>query len=163
MSNPEYIPTKSSTLYPQWSDRNRFISNIISEYSSMPTVLDLGCGSKDLLRYLKTPYYLGVDFNAPPADVYINLNNDFNLPNGEWDFIVCSGVIEYLNNIDAFFKKIKNNSSMYIFTFFVKFRKINKAVGSIDDFEHIINENFNLQYKIKYKSHFYYVCRDSEC
>ena len=162
-----YIPTPGPTLNPRWTRRNRFISDLINQNS---TVLDLGCGSKDLLRYLKMPAnYFGIDYNQPYADLSINFNNDFSLPKDNWDYIVCSGLLEYLINLDKFFNTIKNNASVYILTFYKPKGKRGafgnpNTLESVDEFEMLVSKYFDIiQLTQKMKQHNIYVCKDIKC
>ena len=112
----QFYSTVGPTLNPTWTKRNKKIGSYIPNRSK---VLDLGCGSKDLLEYINPKEYIGVDYQQPIADLNINLNDTFECPRpnkGKWSHIVCSGVLEYLIDIDLFFKTIKGNSKCYIFT-----------------------------------------------
>ena len=158
-----YIPTPGPTLNPKWTRRNRFIAGMIPEQMS---ILDLGCGSKDLLRYIKSPKkYLGVDYNQPLADLSINFNNKFSLPIDSWDYIICSGLLEYLLNVDNFFKQITRHSQSYIFTFYKPYnnrQRLNNpnTIKSVADFEKILNANFQIIQIEELTNHFVYVCKD---
>lgn len=159
-----YIPTPGPTLNPKWTRRNRFIATMIPEQMS---ILDLGCGSKDLLRYIKSPKkYLGVDYNQPLADLSINFNNKFSLPTDSWDYIICSGLLEYLLDVDNFFKQITHNSQSYIFTFYKPYSnrqrlKNPNTIKSVADFEKILNANFQIVQIEELTNHFVYMCKDN--
>lgn len=159
-----YIPTYAATENPGWTGRNKKIAGFIKEHSN---VLDLGCGSKDLLQYINAPKkYTGIDYNNPVADLSINFNESFTIPKFNWTYIVCSGLIEYLYDIDKFFKTIQNNSEVYIITLWKKFN----ASWSIDnpytkelsvlDVENKITNNFTIVKRSSYKKHNIYICRD---
>jgi SAM-dependent methyltransferase len=158
-----YIPTPSTTLNPKWTGRNISIASMIPEQMS---ILDLGCGSKDLLRYIKSPKkYLGVDYNQPLADLSINFNDTFSLPTDNWDYVTCSGLLEYLLNVDNFFKQITHLSQSYIFTFYKSDSsrqrlKNPNTIKSVADFEKILNANFQIVRIKDIKTHFVYVCKD---
>jgi SAM-dependent methyltransferase len=158
-----YIPTPSSTLSPKWTKRNKRIADEIPEQMS---ILDLGCGSKDLLNYLNNPKkYIGIDYNQPLADIQINFNNEFVLPKGEWNYIVCSGLLEYLLDLDYFFKQIKFCSKFYIFTFFTTYSKRSRLnnpneIESITEFEGKLSSYFEITKVAKIKEHNIYVCKD---
>ena len=100
-----------------WSKRNSRIASLLEDNK---TVLDLGCGYKNLLDHY-TPYnYLGVDW-FDYADIVLNLYEDFHLqiPNG-WDYVISSGVMEYLDNIEDYLKKVNGLGKTYIFTWWAK-------------------------------------------
>lgn len=156
-----YIPTLGPTLNPRWSGRNKKISKFIKNDS---TVLDLGCGSKDLLRYISPKQYTGIDYNQPLADIEINFNSEFTLPDGMWDYIITSGLLEYLFDIDDFFSRIKKKSSNYIFTFWKEAHLAvsikNPKLHSVDQVISIINNSFSVIKTDEYNKHIIFICTD---
>ena len=161
--NLKYIPTPGPVVNPKWKQRNKRIAKFIGPNAR---VLDLGCGSKNLLSYLEHPIdYIGIDYNQPLADLSINFNYDFQLPAKEWDFIVCSGLLEYLDDLDHFFSHVKNYSKRYIFTFHTssKLRKdLNKqhAVDNEKDFELLLSKYFKIHNIINLKTNTIFACKD---
>jgi SAM-dependent methyltransferase len=157
----DYVPTLSTTLNPRWSKRNERISKFIKDDSS---ILDLGCGSKDLLRYTSPKDYTGIDYKQPLADYEINFNTDFELPKGSWNYIVASGLLEYLFDIDNFFSKVKNKSDSYIFTFWRDAHLAesikNPKLHSVDQVVNIINNNFSVIKTDEFKKHIIFICKD---
>ena len=157
----DYVPTQSSTQTPTWTGRNKKISSFIEHNKN---VLDLGCGSKDLLNYITPKNYIGVDYNQPLADIQINLNKDFTIPTGTWDYIISSGVLEYLSDLTHFFSKIKNNSNNYIFTFWKDADKStsikNPHLYSVDKVISSINDNFSVIKTDSFKRHLIFICKD---
>lgn len=138
-----YIETPAEVLNPRWSGRNKKVSTFIEDNSS---VLDLGCGAKDLLKYIKPIKYIGIDYYTNDyADIKLDFNDNFNLPGGPWDYIVCSGLLEYLKDADNFLNNIKNKSKTVIITYW------HNAKGSIDN-PNIIYPIDN--FTILFKSHF---------
>jgi hypothetical protein len=97
---------------PHWSGRNKLIAEQFLELNK--SVLDIGCGAKDLLRYYTPSDYLGVD-GIPEADLVIDLNSNFVIPSG-WDYVVCSGIFEHVDRADLLLKKLLNLGNEYIFT-----------------------------------------------
>jgi hypothetical protein len=157
-----YIPTPARVINPSWTKRNEVIASYIKKNKS---ILDLGCGAKDLLKYIPEPNkYIGVDYHDEHADLVLDLNNDFQLPDHEWDYIICSGLLEYLNDIPVFFSKIKNHSDIYIITFWKKYKSLNNKnqVTSAKEFENIVFDNFYLLAKTKINSHRVYVLKDKK-
>lgn len=98
---------------PPWTKRNEKIAKELLLPNK--SVIDLGCGAKDLLRYYTPSRYLGIDGGSKEADVIIDLDTDFTLPTG-WDYVVNSGILEYLLDINVYLEKIKNLGNEYIFT-----------------------------------------------
>lgn len=98
-------------LNPHWEHRNRIIASMIE---SNKTVIDLGCGAKNLLKFCEPARYLGVD-GIPSADVVIDLNSNFTLPTG-WDYVINSGILEFVIRPDLYLEKIKTLGDVYIFS-----------------------------------------------
>ena len=157
----DYVPTQSSTQNPTWTGRNKKISSFIKPNKN---VLDLGCGSKDLLNYITPKKYVGVDYNQPLADIQINFNKGFTIPTGSWDYIVASGLLEYLFDVNYFFSKIKNNSNNYIFTFWKDAHNstsiVNPHLHSTSQVTSIINSNFVVTETDVFKKHLIFICKD---
>lgn len=124
-------------INPHWTERNKLIATKLLEPNK--TVLDLGCGAKDLLRYYKPTKYLGVD-GIPEADMVIDLNLDFKIPSG-FDYTVCSGIFEHIDRPDILLKKILGLSKEYIFTWWSS-----PGYGrmSHDKFECLIQKNYTI-------------------
>lgn len=154
-----FIPTPGRTTNPGWTGRNEAIAAYIEPSTS---ILDLGCGSKDLLKYTSPSTYCGVDhFSNTVADVQIDLNSDFHLPEGTWDTIVCSGLLEYLEDLDHFFFRIKPKVNKLIITFW------RSAATGINNpnvpqstavFEDILKSHFTVTHQSLWKGHDIYVC-----
>jgi hypothetical protein len=91
---------------PTWDERNETISGFIPAGSS---VLDVGCGAQTLKQYLKpgcryqpcdvvksSPDVIFCDFNA---GIYPETKETF-------DYVVCSGVLEYIRQPEEFLRRI---------------------------------------------------------
>lgn len=96
----------STNPEPHWDWRNRIISDLVPAGSS---VLDVGCGAQTLRRHLNptckyqpcdliksTPDVIVCDFNA---GLYPQVNQVF-------DYVICSGVLEYIRKPEEFLKTI---------------------------------------------------------
>ncbi len=90
-----------------WSDRNNFIKDYIPDNVS---IVDFGCGNKEILDFCNPTKYLGIDITND-ADLKIDLNNTFSL-NETYDLGLLLGVLEYvkdpsftLNNVKKYAKK----------------------------------------------------------
>lgn len=81
----------------KWDERNEIIASFIQSGSS---VLDIGAGAQTLKTHLKNySEYLPCDIISRPGTLYCDLNNNiFPTINKKYDYVVCSGVIEYLIN-----------------------------------------------------------------
>lgn len=158
----KFISTKKETCSPAWSERNQRIGSLISQNCK---ILDLGCGENDLLNYISPSKYVGIDCNSKSADIQLNFNETFFLPTDDWDYIVCSGLLEYISDIEIFFNTIKNSSKKYIFTFWKKNKNIREKNGllgiSIIEFEKLIEKNYKILNQSAWRSHVIYVCQDA--
>lgn len=127
-----------------WSNRNSEIASLLKDSK---TVLDLGCGYKNLLEHYTPSKYLGVDW-FDYADITLNLNEDFHLqiPNG-WDYVISSGVMEYLDSIDDYLKKVNGLGETYIFTWWAKPDRYmyDEVKSYIKKYYKIVSENDSAQ------------------
>jgi len=98
-----------------WTLRNKEISTFLLPNKK---ILDMGCGGKDFLKYYQPSIYLGVDV-IPGADLIIDLDTDFeNKIQNDWDYVINSGILEYLENIESYLKKIKHLGKTFVFTWY---------------------------------------------
>jgi len=121
---------------PPWEYRNRIISEMMLPNK---TVIDLGCGSKNLLKFYTPIKYLGVD-GIPSADLTIDLNANFTLPTG-WDYAVNSGILEFVIRPDLYLEKIKSISNEYFFSWW---RGAGWGRMSFDEIEKLISVNYTI-------------------
>jgi hypothetical protein len=121
---------------PPWENRNRIISEMMIPYKN---VVDLGCGSKNLLKFYTPKLYLGVD-GIPSADMVVDLNGDFKIPNN-WDYAVNSGILEFVTRPDLYLEKIKDISKEYIFSWW---RGAGWGRMSFTDIELLISKNYKI-------------------
>lgn len=156
-----YIETPSKVVSPAWTDRN---FKIASQISPNKSVLDLGCGSKDLLKYIRPSKYVGIDYNNKFSDIQVNFNQDFLLPSRNWDYVICSGLLEYIVNVDKFFSSISRSGKTYIITYWDKNKRLrsknNLPVCTSDQFVKILKNHFVVDNTIRWKSHNIFVCKD---
>ena len=121
---------------PPWEHRNRLISKMMLPNK---TVVDLGCGSKNLLKFYTPTKYLGVD-GIPSADLIMDLNTNFTLPTG-WDYAVNSGILEFVIRPDLYLEKIKNISNEYFFSWW---RGAGWGRMSFSEIEKLISINYTI-------------------
>ena len=88
------------------ADRARYIAGRFALYLR-GTVLDVGCDEGILGTLLEGATYTGIDFGGRP-DLEINLEEIDCLPfeDGEFDCIVCSDVLEHLDNLHFVFGEL---------------------------------------------------------
>ncbi|WP_162527448.1 class I SAM-dependent methyltransferase [Casimicrobium huifangae] len=91
---------------PSWDSRNRIIGTYILPGSS---VIDLGCGAQTLKKHIATDcIYQPCDLIKSTPDVIVCDFNKGDYPNvgKKFDYVVCSGVLEYIRDSKMFLKKI---------------------------------------------------------
>jgi hypothetical protein len=117
---------------PLWDERNRIIATFIPEASS---VVDLGAGARTLKRYLKSgceyqpcdivkssPDMIVCDFNS---GIYPSLSR-------RYDYVVCSGVFEYIRRPSEFLSSIRQYGKRIILSY-------NPAGQGVATFERLAN------------------------
>jgi hypothetical protein len=121
---------------PHWEDRNKIIAEMMVPNSR---VIDLGCGSKNLLKFYKPSEYLGID-GIPSADIVLDLNSNFKLSGG-WEYAVNSGILEFVIRPDLYLEKIKNISNEYFFSWW---RGSGWGRMSFNSMEELISKNYKI-------------------
>lgn len=96
------------------AERSRYIAFKFHQYLH-GKILDIGCDKAVLKSLLKDIDYIGVDIGGTP-DIKLNLDKTERLPfdNSEFDAIVCSDVLEHLDNLHLMFAEIVRVSKKYI-------------------------------------------------
>lgn len=92
-----------------WSNRWRFVKDYIPNNVS---IVDFGCGNKEVLDYITPTDYVGVDCNEP-ADVIANLNQKIILDK-KFDTALLLGVLEYVDDPDYTLSNIVEYSDNFI-------------------------------------------------
>lgn len=126
----------AQTVSPHWEDRNKIISSMMDPNKS---VIDLGCGAKNLLKFYTPSRYLGVD-GIPSADLTLDLDSNFVLPVG-WDYAVNSGILEFVIRPDLYLEKIKSISNEYFFSWW---RGPGWGRMSFNSVEKLISKNYEI-------------------
>ena len=122
----------------KWSERNLFVKQFIKDGIS---IVDYGCGHKDILQVCKPSDYLGIDITEG-ADLNLNLNSDFTLDR-KFDLGLVLGVLEYVDNPSYTLSNIKKYATEVI----VLVRDSKKAPEwrqriSLDDLKRLMEEHF---------------------
>lgn len=96
------------------SARSQYIASRFKDYLS-GKVLDVGCDKAILKKLLPGIIYTGIDIGGTP-DITINLEEITGLPfdNRAFDCVVCSDVLEHLDNLHFIFEEIIRVSSRYV-------------------------------------------------
>lgn len=138
---------------PPWRLRNKTIAERFLEPNK--SVLDLGCGAKNLLQYYKPSKYLGVD-GMPTGDLELDLDSDFHLHlESGWDYCVNSGIIEYVYFPEKYLLKQKGLAKEYIFTWWQgrHYGRMNN-----DSMQKLIEENYEVIYKEPWGAQMIFKC-----
>ncbi|HUT22279.1 MAG TPA: methyltransferase domain-containing protein [Candidatus Bipolaricaulota bacterium] len=109
---------KKFSKYPYHNrdERNRFIVQELGEYLG-ENILNIGGGGENhLKKYLPSARgYFEVDLAGSP-DLRINLEKDLPLPfeDNKFDSVVCTDVLEHLDNLHEVFGELARVSKKYI-------------------------------------------------
>lgn len=140
--------------YPPWRLRNKKIAENFLEPNK--SVLDLGCGAKNLLQYYSPSKYLGVD-GMPCADLIIDLDSNFQdkIKSG-WDYCVNSGILEYVKFPEIYLLKQKSLAKEFIFTWWQGefWGRMNN-----DSIEKLIKKNYIVVQKEPWGSQMIFKCK----
>ena len=121
-----------------WSQRNLFIKEYIPENSS---IIDYGCGNKEILDFYRPKKYLGIDI-LEDADIVMDLNDPREITE-KYDVGLILGLLEYLDNPDFTLDKIKYTANKFlILTCNSKKKKEWKKSFNKDQIEKIVKTHF---------------------
>ena len=95
-------------------DRPRFLSTLFGRYLE-GRVLDVGCDKAVLREFIGPDRYTGIDL-SPEADIQQNLQENGKLPFADrsWDTVVCTDVLEHLENLHAIFDELVRVADRYL-------------------------------------------------
>jgi hypothetical protein len=102
---------------PCWDERNRIIATFIPGASS---VVDLGAGAQTLKRYLKSGCeYQPCDIVKSSPDIIVCNFNSGIYPrlSRRYDYVVCSGVFEYMRHPSQFLSNIRQYGNRIILSY----------------------------------------------
>ncbi len=112
---PKRIKQRRAKRY-YWNDITKYCNYFIHEESS---VLEIGCGTGELLNELKAKHKVGIDFSEemivqakmqfPELDVRVMDAENLNL-NEQFDVIILSNLIGYLDDIQKVLTQLKSVS-----------------------------------------------------
>jgi len=98
-----------------WDERNRIIASRIPKSLS---VLDVGAGAQTLRNHLLDNRYVACDVIRRPGVLYCDLNDGiFPSTDEKFDYVVCSGVIEYLLDPEAVISKLSEYGQNMILSY----------------------------------------------
>ena len=104
----------------KWKKKSRYYYSHLENFISFLTpenkrVIEIGCGTGDLLFKLKPNYALGVDISAKMIDLARQKNSNSKIEfkagtvddiEGLFDYIILSDLIGFLPDIEEFFRKL---------------------------------------------------------
>lgn len=139
---------------PPWRLRNKVIAENLLPNKS---VLDLGGGAANLLKYYSPTDYMCVDgMDIPEVDKVIDLNTDYqNELTNNWDYAVNSGILEFVANVELYLDRQKSLAKEYIFTWHP-----DKLMGKQghDWIQEIIKKNYSIEKSISWGPQKIYRC-----
>jgi SAM-dependent methyltransferase len=106
-----------------WIRRNRYYNRLLNNYTRFlvrpdSEILEIGCGTGQLLSYLKPKNGVGIDFSEKMIEIasskYKHLilkvsdAHDFSFDD-KFDYIVLSNVVGYFEDVQKVFRNIKKN------------------------------------------------------
>lgn len=133
------------TEHHSWAGRNKYIIPFLQKNSS---IIDFGCGNKNILDFYTPKKYFGIDIN-PNADLIIDLNN-YNQDYSGYDYALVLGVLEYLDKPFEFLRKIKNSADTFIILNLCTNKKKKVWKHAFDA------KNLNLEYQMIFKNIVHY-------
>lgn len=120
--------TRWSSLKYSWKERIDAMTKFLSKNVS---VLDIGSGCKYLKTHVEEVNYYCLDLKEATYNYDLNTMQD-----EEWnkivacDYIVCSGVLEYVRNLDAFIANISQKATNFVVSYASSdFNKHNRSIG----------------------------------
>jgi hypothetical protein len=103
-------------LKESWTDRIELMARFIKPGSS---VLDMGCGTMALKKYLPPGCsYQSCDVAArESATIVCDFNKNEYPPVKQYDYVFCSGVLEYIHDVPGFLKELRKYSDTVIVSY----------------------------------------------
>jgi hypothetical protein len=102
---------------PTWDQRNEIIGKLVPAGSS---VLDVGCGAQTLKRYLPADckYQPSDLIKSSPEVIVCDMNSGLYPETGVYyDYVICSGVLEYMRDPEDFLRRIPKLGRTVILTY----------------------------------------------
>lgn len=142
------------TYKHRWRNRNRALAQYLQETNSL---LDLGCGDKDILNFTSVKHYLGLD-KSRTADIVVDFDKTYFPINNHFDTGLISGVLEYLKDPWGLIDFYTKNVDKWVILHYPKpfKKKYWKQSIPIEQLEEFLNNKFGNATSVKHKS--YSVC-----
>ena len=108
------LSKKGSAEYRTRSERSQWLSKRFEKYLR-GSVLDVGCWNRDLEKVLPAGCdYLGIDVDGDPDQVVDLEKGELPFPNSSMDCVVCSDVLEHLENLHRMFDELVRVARFYV-------------------------------------------------
>jgi hypothetical protein len=122
-----------------WSDRFLFLEKHIPTNVS---IVDFGCGNKQILDYCSPSEYLGIDL-VDEADLKLDLNSNFELDKN-FELGLILGLLEHVDNPEFTLKNcIRYSDKFLILTSSAKMKKEWKNSFNKDSITSLLEKYFN--------------------
>jgi hypothetical protein len=133
-----------------WSGRWSFVKDYIPNGVS---IIDFGCGNKEVLDHTVPSNYLGVDL-LPTADLVADLNYPLEI-SGQFDIALLLGVLEYVTNPDLTLSYISHYADKFV-VLSLAVKKKNEWVRAFTDLsiDQLLRRHFN---QVKHYQHDGYI------
>lgn len=130
-----------SNLKESYDDRIEYMAQFIKPDSS---VLDLGAGSLALKNYLPAGCrYQSCDIVSREATTIVcNFNKNEFPPPKRYDYVFCSGLLEYINDLPGFMSQIRNYSDNFIVSYVATKSKGKKRIKKREGLDWVNHYNF---------------------
>ena len=132
-----------SNMKESWDDRIQFMAGFIKPNSS---VLDMGCGTLALKQYLPTGCrYQGCDVVLRKETTIVCDFNKKEFPPAKlYDYVFCSGVLEYVNDLPAFLKEMRKYSDSLIMSYVAAKSKSKKRIRKREGLDWVNHYSYDL-------------------
>jgi hypothetical protein len=105
---------KNEYFNPEWELRVAQLAAFIPENC---TVMDLGCGTMSLKKFLNNQEYLPVDYKQRGPNTIICNFNKYEFPSEKADVYFISGCLEYMKDPEWFLKKCCQASTKLLLSY----------------------------------------------
>lgn len=143
--NNRWINCKES-----YDERIKLMAQFLKEGRS---VLDIGCGQQALKKYIPSNiFYYGCDIvKRDEHTIVCNFNNLEYPPFRYYDYIFCSGVLEYIEDLEYFLYNIQGYGTEFIFSYAPNYTDVESRLKSGWVNHYTLLDFQNLLEKLNYK------------
>lgn len=130
-----------SNLKESYDERMEFMARFVRPNSS---VLDMGAGSLALKKYLPAGCrYQSCDAVSREATTIVcNFNKNEFPPVKHYDYVYCSGLLEYINDLPHFMRQLRRYSDDFIVSYVATRSKSKKRIRKREGLDWVNHYNF---------------------